>query len=630
MKREPKNGIVSKRLEMHRLFLSFGTILFLMSSAQAQIPMGTAFTYQGNLKKNNFPTPGLYDPATGTYDFEFKLFDDPTTGTLLGTNLKDHVKVKTGQFTVLLDFGGNVFAGDARWLQVAVRRSDTDELYTILLPRHELTPVPYALFSANGGTSNGTGRAKHLIVDLPVAPGQYIIAGDVVGLTNGAVIKGFASDPVPKFVFNPAQTGLISLATISPTQFVVTYQNGDWSGIPMAIVGTCDGNAITYGPPVACHGEMVWMHLMVLPLDSARVMVVGVDRDEVTNLNLGFAKVGTINGTTITFGPEYSFGSGRLYELTADVLSSNEAILVFRDNTGHMAMIADATGDAISYGSSFAYPTDSSTATVSAAALSATQFVIARTDGTEGFGTAMIGTSSGGALAFGPTSVFSYFTGTNGLRTLVYKVIALTPTRFGVFFADDGNQYAGTAIFGDVNGDVISFGRKCVFNPSRTSGVSAVPMSSSQFLTSYRNFGNSDFGTLKMGDSEGNAVTFSGGGIFNASFTENTALGLLSPTRYVVAYENLGNQSFGAAAFGPVPDRAVVPLGIAKSNASEGGVVSVITDGTSDVHSNLAPGKFYFAQPDGSLTLVKTDVPVGLAVSPTEILLRGDFGQPQQ
>ena len=37
-------------------------------------PMGTAWTYQGRLMDDN-------EPGDGLYDFQFKLFNDPCTGT---------------------------------------------------------------------------------------------------------------------------------------------------------------------------------------------------------------------------------------------------------------------------------------------------------------------------------------------------------------------------------------------------------------------------------------------------------------------------------------------------------------------------------------------------------------------
>ncbi len=106
-------------------------------------PMGTAFTYQGRLIDAN-------GPADGQYDFEFKLWMDPCeivypppVGDIITMNDLD---VIAGYFTVELDFNSpSAFDGYARWLEISVRPGNSIEGYTILSPRQEVTPVPYAL-----------------------------------------------------------------------------------------------------------------------------------------------------------------------------------------------------------------------------------------------------------------------------------------------------------------------------------------------------------------------------------------------------------------------------------------------------------------------------------------------------
>jgi len=107
--------------------------------------LGTAFTYQGRLLDSN-------SPANGLYDFEFKLYDAVTDGNQLSTTLYEgDVDVNDGDFMVDLDFGSdpNSFNGQARWLATGVRPGASTGSYTPLGPRQELTPAPYALYSAS-------------------------------------------------------------------------------------------------------------------------------------------------------------------------------------------------------------------------------------------------------------------------------------------------------------------------------------------------------------------------------------------------------------------------------------------------------------------------------------------------
>jgi hypothetical protein len=103
-----------------------------------QAAMGTAFTYQGQLKKGGAL-------VNRNCDFLFTLWDAETGGNQIGPNQeKTNVPVTNGLFTVQLDFGTNAFQGDARWLQIAVKCTG-DTSPTTLSPRQPLTPAPYAL-----------------------------------------------------------------------------------------------------------------------------------------------------------------------------------------------------------------------------------------------------------------------------------------------------------------------------------------------------------------------------------------------------------------------------------------------------------------------------------------------------
>jgi hypothetical protein len=112
--------------------------LSLCAGAALAQPLGTSFTYQGQLK-----TSGA--PATGVFDMQFRLFDAAQGGSQIGaTFIANNVAVAAGYFTIAIDFGDDAFLGDKRWLQVSVK-ADANGVYTTLNPRQELTSTPYAL-----------------------------------------------------------------------------------------------------------------------------------------------------------------------------------------------------------------------------------------------------------------------------------------------------------------------------------------------------------------------------------------------------------------------------------------------------------------------------------------------------
>jgi hypothetical protein len=112
-------------------------------------PLGTPFTYQGELTENGAP-------VSGSYDFQFILYDASVGGSQIGMIVRvDDLAVADGLFTAELDFG-NMFTGAALWLEIGVRAGSSTGTYSILQPRQPLTAAPYALGLRPGAVITGT------------------------------------------------------------------------------------------------------------------------------------------------------------------------------------------------------------------------------------------------------------------------------------------------------------------------------------------------------------------------------------------------------------------------------------------------------------------------------------------
>jgi hypothetical protein len=143
---------------------------------------GTAFTYQGRLASGA-------NAANGIYDFQFQVFDAATAGSSYGNpnpNSVPGVGVTNGLFTVTLDFG-NVFPGDARWLQISVRTNGAVS-FTTLASRQQLTPTPYAIYSSNSwaavtasSAAVATTVANNGVTTASIFPGAVTSAGILDG-----------------------------------------------------------------------------------------------------------------------------------------------------------------------------------------------------------------------------------------------------------------------------------------------------------------------------------------------------------------------------------------------------------------------------------------------------------------
>ena len=140
-------------------------------------PAGTGFTYQGQLKD------GGGNPVTSTCDFTFSLWDAVGGGTMVGgDSVVTDVAVSDGYFAVNVngggEFGASAFAGEARWLEIAVHCAG-DPGYTTLSPRQPLSAAPYARYSMGAPWSGLTG-----VPDLQARVSGTCASGNAIRVVN--------------------------------------------------------------------------------------------------------------------------------------------------------------------------------------------------------------------------------------------------------------------------------------------------------------------------------------------------------------------------------------------------------------------------------------------------------------
>ena len=209
---------------------------FLTTTAQAE-PLGTGFTYQGELNQ-------LGLPANGSYDFEFEIFDVDSLGSGLAAPIElDDITVSDGIFTVELDFGLSPFSGDQLWLAIGVRNGVDESPYTNLTPRQKITVVPFALHAESVAMNSvGSDEAISSEVQLRVS-GSCAVGSSIRSIGEDGLVT---CQPDTDTQLSESEVdGFVSdngfLTSITPNSIGSTQVNG--SQVQLRVSSTCSAGS---------------------------------------------------------------------------------------------------------------------------------------------------------------------------------------------------------------------------------------------------------------------------------------------------------------------------------------------------------------------------------------------------
>jgi hypothetical protein len=204
-------------------------------------PFPTGFTYQGRLTNDE----GAYD---GAIDIRFSLWNQSIDGLQFGQDYAaNQVDVSNGLFTAYVDFGVEVFNGQASFLQIEIQPVGEAGFET-LSPRQPISAVPYALQtrgmfvddagSVGIGTTNPVAMLD--VVDNGLfairgtsgVPGQAAVVGDHTSTATGAGsagVRGNSHAPFGAGVFGTSTAdngrGVFGVA-FSPNGYAAYFEGG--------------------------------------------------------------------------------------------------------------------------------------------------------------------------------------------------------------------------------------------------------------------------------------------------------------------------------------------------------------------------------------------------------------------
>jgi len=518
-----------------------------------------------------------------------------------------------------------------------------------ILPPVSLTSVSGTLPVTNGGTGlTAPGAAGNVLTSngatwtstapppsgptlTAVASGTLADGSTVVVNADGtvSVVAGVSQAVGSPTLFESASAENFSATYDSNAQrVVIAYRDVGNSNFGTAIVGTVSDTSITFGTAVVFQSSNTGVTSAAYDSNSQKVVIA---YSHIGNSSFGTAIVGTVSGTSITFGTAVVFESASTDNISAAYDSAAQRVVIaYRDGGNSSfgtAIVGTVSGTSISFGTAVVFRS-SNTFFISAAYDSnAQRVVIAYIDtGNSQFGTAIVGTVSGTSITFGAAVVFE-----SAQTASISAVYDSAAQRVVIAYRDVGNSSFGTAIVGTVSGTSITFGTAVVFRSATSDNISAAYDSNAQrVVIAYQDAGNSQFGTAIAGTVSGTSISFGTAVVFESANTGATFAAYDSAAqRVVIAYRDNGNAGFGTSVvFRNVFTNITAENFIGFSNAAytNGQTATIqIVGSVDDAQSGLTPGQSYFVQNNGTLGLTPANPSVfaGTAVAANRIIVKG-------
>lgn len=434
--------------------------------------------------------------------------------------------------------------------------------------------VPYSLGSTHTFTTSEID--KPCAIYEPTANKTvvfYAYDSGNIGRVQVLTVTGESLSSGSMVVFNPSDTYHMSATFDSDTdKVIVAYYDSDATD-GKCLVGTVVTDGISFGTEATFNTSETLYNTAIYDPNTSKVVIAyrdGGDND------YGKAVVGTVSGTTISFGTPVTFNAADTEHITGVLdTNTNKIILAYEDK------------------------------------------------GNGGFGTSIVGTVSGDTISFGSETAFSsdftyakaVFDSSLNKAVVVYKCIT-------------GPNYEGKAIVGTVSGTGISFGSEFIFytNTSQFYNINACfDAAAEKVVITHNNYlqrGQIVVGTVSPSE---DLITFEDSVPFGVANIASASPSFDSTAeKVVIAWDGVSVADGLSAVFTPssaIANRADV-VGVVQVSGTVGQSREVVLTGKiSTAHAEQTPGEVAYIQPDGSYSSTVTSYPIGRYLSDTELLV---------
>ena len=464
-----------------------------------------------------------------------------------------------------------------------------------------------------------------------IASGALSDGSTVIVNADGtvSVVVGVAQAVGSPVVFESAATIYISATyDFTNNKVVIAYSDGGNSYYGTAVVGTVSGTSISFGTPVVFESAMTVYSSATYDFTNSKVVIAYRDNG---NSFYGTAIVGTVSGTSISFGTPAVFESADTRYIGSTFDSANGKVIIAYYDTGTgaqygTAVVGTVSGTSISFGTAVVFESASTPNISTTYDSTNNKVVIAYQDnGNSNYGTVIVGTVSGTSISFGTAVVFE-----SANTSYISATYDSNAQKIVIAYRDSGNLDYGTAIVGTVSGTSISFGTAVVFESASSGDISTTyDSTNNKVVIAYRDAGNSNFGTVIAGTVSGTNINFNVPVVFESALTQFCSATFDSTNnKVVIAYSDNGNSDFGTSVVFQNESTTLTSenyIGISDGAYTDATTATIqLVGSVDDAQSGLTAGQKYYVQTDGTLSETPATPPVlaGTAQSATKLIIK--------
>ena len=492
------------------------------------------------------------------------------TGTVSGTDISFGSELDITSDNGQPSAGAAAFdPNTGKVLYVARNVADSDKPYaTVVQVGGTSTTTPLTSENFIGTSAHSAADGAKVLVNTQGAVDDNqsgLTAGQTYYVDkNGALqlTTNVTASAATAAVFESASTKVPDVCFDSTNnRIVIAYQDDDNSDYGTAIVGTvASDGSISFGTPVVFESAATGGSGIAIVHDSNSNKIVIAYEDE-GNSQYGTAIVGTVDSAdnSISFGSATVFESGEATTIDACFDSNSNKVVIAYSDAGNSqygkAVVGTVSGTSISFGTIATFESAQTDYISIAFDSTNNKAIIAYADGGDsGKGKAVVGTVSGTDISFGTVVTFE-----NADTRYTSLAHDSSNEKTVIAYHDAGNSDYPTAIVGTVSGTDISFGTAVVAHSTANYGTSTTFNSdANKIVITYRDYAGTDLRIID-GTVSGTSISFAsnvelldGGGysaISSVAGANHAVRNVFDSNvnKTVSVYRNLRNSNYGTA-----------------------------------------------------------------------------------